>query len=648
MMDLYPLILAFPLIGLLINAVLGRRLGVRGSGAVASVAVLLSFVGAIQAFIKVRHLVALGDGEARLVVRLWEWIHVGGFSADLSLLFDPLSVVMILVVTGVGFLIHVYSIGYMSHDRDYARFFVYLNLFMLAMLLLVLGDNYLVLFVGWEGVGLCSYLLIGFWYDRMFTTKMSNAAAGKKAFIVNRVGDFGFLLALFLIFTNFHSLNFDTVFAAAAHHPAATGVMTAIGLLLLLGATGKSAQLPLFVWLPDAMAGPTPVSALIHAATMVTAGVYMVARSHILYALTPDVLTVVAWVGGLTAIFAATIACTQNDIKKVLAYSTVSQLGYMFLGLGCAAFGGGVFHVVTHAFFKALLFLGAGSVIHAMSDEQDIRRMGGLRHKLPLTFATFLIATLAIAGLPGFSGFFSKDEILAAAFSRQPALWGLGVVTAGLTSFYMFRLMFLTFFGKSRVEPERAAKLKESPPVMTVPLLILALLSIVGGLIGLPPVLGRHLLGGFLAPVFEGLHHIEGFGHAEHLSASKEWLLMGISTVAALGGFLLAWTRVHKVGDKEGLFAKSRNGFYRLLEDKYRVDEVYDLLIVRPLSKLARFCWRVVDELVIDLAVNFSGLGVRLGGELMRLFQNGRIQSYAFFMVLGLVMLLIRVLVQQG
>ena len=644
-MDSFPLIVAFPLIGVLVNALLGKRLSLRASGGVASLAVGLAFVWALRGFQALR---ALPETERRLLFDLWDWIGSGDLAVSFSLLLDPLSAVMILVVTGVGFLIHVYSIGYMSHDRDYPRFFAYLNLFMLAMLLLVLGSNYVILFVGWEGVGLCSYLLIGFWYDKMFTPAMSNAQAGKKAFIVNRIGDFGFLLALFLIFTNFHSLEFDAVFSAALHHPASAGVMTAIGLLLLLGATGKSAQIPLFVWLPDAMAGPTPVSALIHAATMVTAGVYMVARSHLLYALAPAALTTVAWIGALTALMAATIAVTQNDIKKVLAYSTVSQLGYMFLGLGSAAFGAGIFHVMTHAFFKALLFLGAGSVIHALHQEQDIRKMGGLRRKLPVTFATFLVATLAITGFPGLSGFFSKDEILAAAFQQHRLLWVFGVLTAGLTSFYMFRLLFLTFFGKSRVEPAKAKTLHESPLVMTLPLAILALLSVAGGWLGLPPVLGRHLLGGpeggFLAPVFSGLHHVEHFGHQGHLSHATEWLLMGLSTLVALAGFLTAWFKYVKPADLRAVIEAKRGACYRLLEDKYRVDEFYDALVIRPVGALARFLWRWIDELLIDGLVNFAGLFVRVNGEILRLFQTGHVQTYAFFMVLGVIVFLIRLL----
>ncbi len=638
----FPLILLFPLVGVLINALVGKRLPLRISGGVATLGIGLSFVWALRAFMLLRSLPS-GE-ERRLVAPLWDWFWAGDFAVDFSLLLDPLSSVMILVVTGVGTLIHVYSIGYMSHDRDYPRFFAYLNLFTLAMLLLVLGSNFLVLFVGWEGVGLCSYLLIGFWYDKMFTPKMSNASAGKKAFLVNRIGDFGFLLALFLIFTQFHSLDFGTVFTAMGHHPGSTGLMTAIGLLLLLGATGKSAQLPLFVWLPDAMAGPTPVSALIHAATMVTAGVYMVARSHMIFALAPVALTTVAWVGGLTALFAASIAIAQNDIKKVLAYSTVSQLGYMFLGLGSAAFGSGVFHLMTHAFFKALLFLGAGSVIHALHEEQDIRRMGGLRHKLPLTFATFFIATLAIAGFPGFSGFFSKDEILAAAFQQHPALWAIGVVTAGLTSFYMFRLLFLTFFGKSRVEPERAKKLHESPAVMTLPLVLLALLSIAGGWLGLPPVLGKNMLAGFLDPVFAGLHHLPGHAGGHHLSHAAEWVLMGASTAVAAIGFGIAFKKYLGSIDAAALDAPPRSAFMRLLADKYRIDEIYDAVIVRPIGRSATFLWRIIDELFIDLLVNLSGLLVRMGGEVLRLLQTGYVQTYAFFMVLGVLLILLRLL----
>ena len=641
-MALFPLILLFPILGLGINTILGRRVSVKVTGAIASTAVFLSFLTAIQG---TRTLLALPESERVIIYRLWDWISSGSLQVDIALRLDPLSALMAMVVTGVGLLIHVYSIGYMSHDRDYPRFFIYMNLFMFSMLTLVTGANYLVLFVGWEGVGLCSYLLIGFWFDKMFTPQMSNASAGKKAFIVNRIGDFGFLLALFLIFKHFGSLEFDSVFTTALHHPAPAGVMTAIGLLLLLGATGKSAQIPLFIWLPDAMAGPTPVSALIHAATMVTAGVYMVARSHVLYALAPGVLTVVAIVGGLTAFFAATVAITQNDIKKVLAYSTVSQLGYMFLGLGSAAFSAGLFHVMTHAFFKALLFLGAGSVIHALHEEQDIRKMGGLRKKLPLTFATFAIATLAIAGFPGFSGFFSKDEILAAAFQNGPMwLWGLGVITAGLTSFYMFRLLFLTFFGSSRVEPEKEKKIHESPYVMTIPLMILAILSVAGGWMGLPPVMGPHLLSGFLAPAFENLHHIEGFGHSEHLSHSMEWILMGVSTLVALLGFVIAWSMFMKPARLRARLTARHGSFYRLLEDKYRIDELYDTLVVRPLAWLSKQLWHIVDEMFIDGFVNFSGLLVRVGGEVVRIFQTGYVQTYAFFMVLGVLAILLKLI----
>ncbi len=639
-MTLFPLILLFPVLGLAINAILGRRVSVKVTGSIASAAVFLSFLTALGGL---RALLALPESERVIIYRLWDWISAGSLHVDLALRLDPLSALMTLVVTGVGFLIHVYSIGYMSHDRDYPRFFIYLNLFMFSMLTLVTGSNFLVLFVGWEGVGLCSYLLIGFWFDKMFTPTMSNSSAGKKAFIVNRIGDFGFLLALFLIFKYFGSLDFDSVFTTALHHPAPRAAMTAIGLLLLLGATGKSAQIPLFVWLPDAMAGPTPVSALIHAATMVTAGVYMVARSHVLYALAPTALSTVAIIGGLTAFFAATIAVTQNDIKKVLAYSTVSQLGYMFLGLGSAAFSAGLFHVMTHAFFKALLFLGAGSVIHALREEQDIRNMGGLRKKLPLTFATFAIATLAIAGMPGLSGFFSKDEILAAAFQNGPRwLWAMGVITAGLTSFYMFRLLFLTFFGKSRVAPEKESKIHESPKVMTVPLMILAVLSVIGGWIGLPPVMGPNLLANFLAPAFEGLHHIEGFGQHGHLSHSAEWILMGVSTVMALTGFILAWILFIKPSELGSRLTAERGSFYRLLEDKYRIDEIYDAVIIRPLAWLSQQLWRIVDEMIIDGLVNFSGLLVRVGGEVVRIFQTGYVQTYAFFMVLGLLAILLK------
>ena len=480
----------------------------------------------------------------RLFVQvLFPWVTAGGFSAPAAFQLDPLSSVMILVVTGVGFLIHVYSVGYMSHEKAFARYFVYLNLFTFAMLLLVLGNNFLIMFVGWEGVGLCSYLLIGYWYE-----KKSAADAGKKAFIVNRVGDFGFLVAIFLIFWTFGTVDYTEVFARipglAESGVLTTGIATAITLLLFVGATGKSAQIPLYVWLPDAMEGPTPVSALIHAATMVTAGVYMVARTSALFLLAPASMAVVAVVGAATAIFSATIGICQNDIKRVLAYSTVSQLGYMFLACGVGAFTAGIFHLMTHAFFKALLFLGSGSVIHALSGEQDMQKMGSLKKHLPVTFTTMFIATLAISGIPGLSGFFSKDEILWKSFSSghgHVGLWLVGTAAAGITAFYMFRLIFLTFFGPSRMAPEVEKHVHESPYSMTVPLMLLAVLSVAGGWIGIPEALGGHnYFEEWLAPVFG--HAAEGAAHGgAHHSAALEYLLMAGSVGVALCGIGLAY-----------------------------------------------------------------------------------------------------------
>ncbi|NTU60156.1 MAG: NADH-quinone oxidoreductase subunit L, partial [Deltaproteobacteria bacterium] len=478
MLEYIWLIPFFPMVGALINGLFGRRYGKSVGYTIACGSIFLSFLVTVGSFFALRGL----PPEARFYqLRVFEWISSGSASIDLGYLMDPLSCVMCLVVTGVGFLIHVYSIGYMHHDPGHNRFFTYLNLFCFAMLTLVLGSNYLVLFVGWEGVGLCSYLLIGFWFE-----DAAKAAAGMKAFIVNRIGDFGFLIGMFLIFQTFGTLDFRTVMAAAPLKLALGGTLvTAMTLSLFVGATGKSAQIPLYIWLPDAMAGPTPVSALIHAATMVTAGVYMIGRSNVLYSLAPATMATVATVGAVTALFAGTIGVAQNDIKKVLAYSTVSQLGYMFIAMGVGAYVAGIFHLMTHAFFKACLFLGSGSVIHAMHEEQDIRNMGGLRKYIPYTHWTFLIATVAIAGIPPLAGFFSKDEILWKAWSGGFKIqWLLGFLGAGITAFYMFRLVFLTFYGKERIDPHVKEKVHESPFTMTVPLMVLAALSIVGGWLG--------------------------------------------------------------------------------------------------------------------------------------------------------------------
>ena len=543
---------------------------------------------------------------------------------------------MLLVVTGVGLLIHIYSTGYMHDDPGYRRFFAYLNLFMFFMLVLILAANYLLMFVGWEGVGLCSYLLIGF-----FFLKQSATNAGNKAFWVNRVGDFGFLLGVLLIFRTFGSLDFSVVLPRAASMPAdpagQIGTLTTIALLLFVGAAGKSAQLPLYVWLPDAMEGPTPVSALIHAATMVTAGVYMVVRSHAIFLNAPLAMQVVGVIGCATALFAATIGLVQTDIKKVLAYSTVSQLGYMFLACGVGAFGAGIFHLMTHAFFKGLLFLAAGSVIHAMGGEQDMRKMGGLRKKIPVTFWTMFMATLAIAGAPGFSGFFSKDEILNEAQRVSPVLWGLGVLTAGLTSFYMFRLLFLTFFGSQQYD-EHKVHVHESPKNMTVPLIILAVLSVCGGWMAAPQLMGGvNHFEQFLAPVL-ATAGASAAPAAESSGSGGEILqaLLGAPVIAGLLGFLLAWWFYIKSPETPKKLAESLSAPYKLLSGKYFIDELYAAVIVRPLVWISdKVLWHTVDERVIDGAVNGVAFVSRESGDRLRHANTGNIRSYATWIVLG-------------
>jgi NADH-quinone oxidoreductase subunit L len=594
---------------------------------------------------------------------LAHWIRAGSFTADFAFYLDQLSLVMLLVVTGVGFLIHVYSVGYMQDDPGYYRFFSYLNLFMFFMLTLVLAGNYLQMFIGWEGVGLASYLLIGFWF-----TKDSAAAAGKKAFIVNRIGDFGFLIALFLLIKHFGSLNFDRVFGAISQLPAETagaGLLTAIAILLMVGACGKSAQIPLYVWLPDAMEGPTPVSALIHAATMVTAGVYMVSRSHVIFERAPSALIVVAIIGTLTAFFAATIAIAQTDIKKVLAYSTVSQLGYMFMACGVGAFSAGIFHLMTHAFFKGLLFLAAGSVIHALGGEQDMRKMGGLRKRIPWTFWTMTAATVAIAGIPGASGFFSKDEILWRSYQASWAYWLVGVVTALITSFYMFRLWFMTFFGEYRgeAEPMHVANshaahgghghggIHESPRVMLVPLVILAALSLIGGYVGVPGSLGgADHFDKFLGPVFhgsapantqepvgeKGATERKTEGSEPQTGVSTELMFTGISVAAAFLGFGLAWLLYYRNPKLPDRIAASLSGGYQTLVHKYYVDELYGALFVRPLiSGSTRILWHDVDQGVIDAAVNDAGEGAKHVSDEVRHMQSGNIRSYAGWIAAG-------------
>ncbi len=604
------LIPILPLLGFLINGLFGRRLSkplvnLFGVGSVA-----LAFLWAVSVLIR------LSPMETKYVEHYFTWIQSGALNISIDFAVDRLTAVMLMVVTGVGLLIHIYSIGYMAHEGGYYRFFAYLNLFMFFMLVLVLAQNFLLLFVGWEGVGLCSYLLIGFYFLEQFAT-----TAGNKAFIVNRIGDFGFALAMFLIVRQFGSLDFARVFDSAKAMPneATAGILTTISLLLLVGATGKSAQIPLYVWLPDAMAGPTPVSALIHAATMVTAGVYMIARSSTLFTHAPIAMDTVAIIGLATAFFAATIGLAQNDIKKVFAYSTVSQLGYMMLGAGVGAFSAGIFHLMTHAFFKALLFLGAGSVIHALSGEQDLRNMGGLRKYTPVTFITLMCAGIAISGIPPFAGFFSKDEILAAAYVRAPWMYWLGVLTAAMTAFYVFRALFLTFFGEYRGHHHP----HESPWVMTGPLAILAVLSAGGGFINIPR---------WLAPMFP----VE--------AESGNGSLVYVSVAAGVIGIALAYIFYVARPGLADSFANAVSGLYKLVYNKYFVDEVYNAAVVQPVVKGSRvFLWRGVDSGLIDGIVN--GIGARsLGiGGVLRLLQSGNIRSYAAWVVLGSVLVLLAI-----
>lgn len=634
MIDWIWLVPLFPLIGVVINGFIGSRLPEKVVGTIGSLMVGLSFLVGVGAFFQ---LLGFAPDHRVVEVPVFTWLVSGAFKASATILVDPLSCVMMLVVAGVSFVIHIYSIGYMHGDSGFARYFTYLNLFVFFMLTLVLGNNYLIMFIGWEGVGLCSYLLIGFWFE-----DDEKANAGKKAFIVNRIGDFGFLIGIMLMFTTFGTINYLHVFERAAHFPIGSGVITAITLCLFIGAVGKSAQIPLYVWLPDAMAGPTPVSALIHAATMVTAGVYMVARSNILYTLAPTSLMVVAIVGAVTAIFAASIGLVQNDIKKVLAYSTVSQLGYMFLACGVGAYAVGIFHLMTHAFFKALLFLGSGSVIHAMSGEQDIQKMGGLKNKIPITFATFFVATLAIAGIPGLSGFFSKDEILFKTFaSGNYVLWAIGLCAAIMTAFYMFRLVFLTFYGDFRGDKTTESHIHESPPSMTIPLIILAVLAVIGGYIGLPHALGGGAwFEGFLHPVMEHEHlHVLHDAHA-HPALSTEYLLMVISIVAALVGILIAHKMYVRDPDLPARFANNMKNLYTTLYHKYYVDEIYNAVIVQPLLRISDFLSDIFDMKGIDGLVNGVAWVVAATGKGVRRIQTGFVQNYALFMSMGIVILL--------
>lgn len=625
------LILLLPLSGTIINGLLGRTIPRSLSGILATVVMFAAFGLSVSLFIDF-----MDTGARPITVSLLHWFSAGTLSVDFSLLIDRLSLLMVLVVTGVGSLIHLYSIGYMKDDDGYTRYFAYLNLFVFSMLLLVMGADYLVMFAGWEGVGLCSFLLIGFWFKNK---EYGNAA--RKAFIMNRIGDFGFLIGLILILLNFGSLSYDVVFQKVGELSGAglidNNTVVLITILLFVGATGKSAQIPLYTWLPDAMAGPTPVSALIHAATMVTAGIYMVVRSNILYTLAPLTSEIITYIGLSTALLAASIALVQNDIKKVLAYSTVSQLGYMVLALGLGAYSSAIFHLVTHAFFKALLFLGAGSVIHAMSGEQDIRRMGALRKVLPITFATFLIGTLGISGLPPFAGFFSKDQILAHAFEKNPIIWAAAFLGALMTAFYMFRLFYLTFFGTFRGTETQKAHVHESPLSMTLPLMILALLTTLGGLPGVPEVLGGdNFLAGWLAPLLGPETPI-----SLHLSHATEYILMGSSIVGVLFMLVMAWSRYVKKALIPPADTPGQGFLYRLLREKYYIDELYNALFIKPLKILSEFLRIVVENVFIDGVVFLTGRLSVWSGRALGLFQSGSIGFYVFMMVLGLAGLLL-------
>ena len=624
------LVPAFPLLGFLLNGFLGKRFGTRFVTFVGPLAIALSFAQSLVLFFQMLE----AEGNV-LKEHLYPWISSGNFEAGINFQVDQLSGLYLLVITGVGFLIHVYSVGYMDGESGYYRFFAYLNLFVFFMLILVLGDSFLLMFVGWEGVGLCSYLLIGYYFE-----KDSAAEAAKKAFLFNRIGDFGVLSAVMLIFLAFGSIEFATINAEAATQLEYGGALvTAITLLLFLGATGKSAQIPLYVWLPDAMEGPTPVSALIHAATMVTAGLYMVARLSHLFVLAPFTMNVIAVVGTATALLAATIAVTQTDIKRVLAYSTVSQLGYMFLAMGVGAFGAGVFHVMTHAFFKALLFLGSGSVILAVHHEQDMRKMGALKNKLPITYMTMLLGTFAISGIPFFSGFFSKDEILWKAYSSPlggPWLWGVGFLTAGLTAFYMFRMIYLTFHGESRVDSHTAEHVHESPFSMTIPLMILAALAVTGGFFGVPHVF--HVIPNGMENYFQGFFAEIPSGHG---TVSTEWTLMAFSVAFALLAWFFASRLYHSGFDLASGLRSKWESLYQLSLNKWYVDELYNTLIIQPGRLFStHVLWRLFDQNVIDRAVNTTADVARMVGNSIRPLQNGLTQNYALIFTLGTFLIL--------
>lgn len=619
------LIPLLPLVGFLLNGLLRNYLSKGLVGIIGSGSILGSFILSVIVFMQIK-------AGNTAIVEYFNFIKAGSLHIPFAFQADQLTSIFLLIITGVGFLIHVYSTSYMHEEEPhhFARYFAYLNLFVFSMLLLVMGANFVIMFIGWEGVGLCSYLLIGYWFKNKDYTK-----AASKAFIMNRIGDLAFLIALFMLISKLESVTFSEIFTTEALAKLSGFDITVITTLLFVGATGKSAQIPLYTWLPDAMAGPTPVSALIHAATMVTAGIYMIARSNLMYSMAPGTLNCIAIIGVATALLAASIALKQNDIKKVLAYSTVSQLGYMFLALGTGAYVAAVFHVMTHAFFKALLFLGSGSVIHAMGGEQDMRKMGGLSKYMKITNITFLLGCLAIAGIPGFSGFFSKDEILAGAFATSPVLYALGLIGALMTAFYMFRLYATTFKGRFRGTHEQEHHLHESPAAITIPLIVLAILSVIGGYIGIPEFLmhGAHSLKEFLQPVFAQSYAILP---AHEVSHSTEWMLTGVSSLLIIIMVVLAWTRFSKKPDIE-----DAKGFGKLLQDKWYVDEIYHSIIIKPLNAISAFFNNVFEKNIIDGIVNGVGRLVNYGGRQLRWLQSGQTGAYILMMVVSVLLVFV-------
>ncbi|CAN5843855.1 NADH-quinone oxidoreductase subunit L [soil metagenome] len=618
MFDLAWLLFAFPAAGALINLLIGHRLNKTLIGGIASGVVIAAFLVAVGLLFS---LLGLEHDARSVTVHLWDWITIEKFHVSSAMLIDPLSITLTLVVTGVGALIHIYSISYMEHEERFQRFFIYLNFFILAMLILVLSDSFLGMFVGWEGVGLASFLLIGFWFDQRDDSYGYYADAGKKAFLVNRVGDFGMIVAMLALWSILGTLTFKDV-AASANQGLTLGAANFICLMLLLGATGKSAQIPLYVWLPDAMAGPTPVSALIHAATMVTAGIYMIARTHVLWEIATNASATAAWIGALTALFAASIALVQTDLKKILAYSTVSQLGYMMLGVGVGAYGASIFHLVTHAFFKALLFLAAGSVMHGLHGELDIRKMGGLKNKMPSTFRTFLIGSAALAGIPLMSGFFSKDAILTGALEANPALYAIGLFTALLTAFYSFRAVFIPFYGKPR-DKNLYDHAHESPALMTTPLWILAALALVGGVLNLP----------FVASLEHWLE--PALGQHEEPFLTYELLALTLSAIIAVVGYLLAYERYLKNSPRARQLTEPFKAFQSLAEHKWYVDEFYNRIIVNPIRRSSEVLATFIDRTVIDGFVNWLPQVSQTLGDNVRYLQNGAVPTYALSILVG-------------